>query len=59
MIHCLPLSVRAFLMAFVPICITLAVSLYIFRVRMEENVKSGLRATLVETQREIGRVRTQ
>ncbi|MBK5292099.1 MAG: HD domain-containing protein [Acidobacteriia bacterium] len=53
----LPLSLRVFGLTFVPICVALAVSFLIFRWRLEENVKAGLRETIRNTQEELVRVR--
>ncbi len=53
----LPLSLRVFGLTFVPICAALAVSFLIFRWRLAENVKAGLRETLLESQEELTQVR--
>ncbi len=55
----LPLSLRVLLLAFGPICAALVASFFLFRLQMEQNVRNGLRATLVETQKEISRVRAE
>ncbi len=54
----LPLSTRVFLLAFVPICLTLAISFFLFRRQVEDNVKNGLRQTLLSTQQELAKIRT-
>ena len=54
----LPLSTRVFLLAFVPICLTLAISFFLFRRQVEDNVKNGLRQTLLSTQHELAKIRT-